>query len=65
MIERLLYAEVGEVAGKLHTGRSRNDQVATDFRLWGMEQIDSLIDGLHQLEKTLLVWAKESVSIIF
>ncbi len=65
LIERLLYAEVGEVAGKLHTGRSRNDQVATDFRLWGMEQIDSLIDGLHQLEKTLLVWAKESVSIIF
>jgi argininosuccinate lyase len=37
LVERMLYDEVGEVAGKLHTGRSRNDQVATDFRLWGME----------------------------
>ncbi|MDE0807697.1 MAG: lyase family protein, partial [Longimicrobiales bacterium] len=37
LVERLLYLEVGELAGKLHTGRSRNDQVATDFRLWGME----------------------------
>ncbi|MGD2069425.1 MAG: lyase family protein, partial [Gemmatimonadota bacterium] len=33
LVERLLFEEVGEVAGKLHTGRSRNDQVATDFRL--------------------------------
>ena len=33
-IERLLYAEIGEVAGKLHTARSRNDQVALDLRLY-------------------------------
>ncbi|TVP79080.1 MAG: argininosuccinate lyase, partial [Gemmatimonadales bacterium] len=37
LVERLLGEEVGPVAGKLHTGRSRNDQVATDMRLWGME----------------------------
>ena len=36
LVERLLREEVGPVAGKLHTGRSRNDQVSTDFRLWGM-----------------------------
>lgn len=36
LVERLLYEEVGEVAGKLHTGRSRNDQVATDTRLYAM-----------------------------
>ena len=65
LVERLLYAEVGELAGKLHTGRSRNDQVATDFRLWGMDQIDSLKDKLCQLETSLLSWARESVSIIF
>ncbi len=65
LVERLLYSEVGALAGKLHTGRSRNDQVATDFRLWGMEQIDSLIDSVHQLEIELLSWARESVSIIF
>ena len=64
LIERLLYSEVGDVAGKLHTGRSRNDQVATDFRLWGMEQIDSLVDDLLHLERTLLLWAKESVDTI-
>ncbi|MDQ3605912.1 MAG: lyase family protein, partial [Gemmatimonadota bacterium] len=36
LVERLLYQEAGPVAGKLHTGRSRNDQVATDARLWAM-----------------------------
>jgi argininosuccinate lyase len=36
LVERLLYEEVGSLAGKLHTGRSRNDQVATDARLWTM-----------------------------
>src|SRR5436190_16844195 len=39
LVERLLYAEVGPVAGKLHTGRSRNDQVATDLRLWTLTAI--------------------------
>jgi argininosuccinate lyase len=37
LVERLLYEEVGEIAGKLNTGRSRNDQVATDLRLWCLE----------------------------
>src|SRR4051794_24181761 len=37
LIDRLLHAEVGDVASKLHTGRSRNDQVATATRLWTME----------------------------
>ncbi len=36
LVERLLHEEIGEVAGKLHTGRSRNDQSATDLRLWGL-----------------------------
>ena len=38
-IEFLLYKKVGKVAGKLHTARSRNDQVVTDFRLWIRKQI--------------------------
>ena len=37
LVERLLGETAGPVAGKLHTGRSRNDQVATDFRLWALE----------------------------
>ncbi|GAB5388070.1 MAG: argininosuccinate lyase [Alphaproteobacteria bacterium] len=54
-VESRLKDLIGEVAGKLHTGRSRNDQVATDFRLWLRGAIDALcelIDGLsEQLEE--------------
>ena len=39
-VERRLTELIGPVAGKLHTGRSRNDQVAADFRLWVMEAIE-------------------------
>jgi argininosuccinate lyase len=44
-VERRLIELVGDVGGKLHTGRSRNDQVATDFRLWVLDAIDG-VDGL-------------------
>ena len=64
LVERLLHEEVGEVAGKLHTGRSRNDQVATDFCLWGMEVAEGLGVALTEVESTLLEWARESVDII-
>ena len=49
LVERLLIQEVGEVGGKLHSGRSRNDQVATDMRLWGrntLVRLDAAVDGL-------------------
>ncbi len=49
LVERLLRQEVGAVAGKLHTGRSRNDQVATDSRLWAMaavQRIDAMIGAV-------------------
>ena len=52
LVERRLGEIVGSVAGKLHTGRSRNDQVATDFRLWLMETIDQIDHALHQLQST-------------
>ncbi|MCH7855746.1 MAG: hypothetical protein IIB37_03255 [Gemmatimonadetes bacterium] len=64
LVERLLYEEVGEVAGKLHTGRSRNDQVATDFRLWGMEAAERLVGILGDVEAALLDWASQSVEVI-
>ncbi len=64
LVERLLHEEVGEVAGKLHTGRSRNDQVATDFRLWGMEKAEGLGEALAEVEGALLQWARESVDVI-
>jgi argininosuccinate lyase len=47
--ERRLTELIGPTAGKLHTGRSRNDQVATDVRLWLREEIGRLAGYLHQL----------------
>ncbi|MCF3973016.1 argininosuccinate lyase [Paracoccus salsus] len=46
-VEARLKEIIGEPAGRLHTGRSRNDQVATDFRLWVRDQCDAAIASLH------------------
>ncbi len=53
-VEAALAERVGSVAGKLHTGRSRNDQVATDLRLWTRRAIDRLDVGLLHWERALL-----------
>lgn len=65
LVERLLREEVGPLAGKLHTGRSRNDQVATDFRLWGMGAVRALEDELTGLMKSLLDQAEGSLDLLF
>jgi len=64
LVERLLYEQVGAVAGKLHTGRSRNDQVATDLRLWTLDAIDQLDEALTMLGRTLVMRAREGVDDI-
>jgi argininosuccinate lyase len=64
LVERLLYEEIGEAAGKLHTGRSRNDQVATDFRLWGMEAAVALATAVEGVAAALLELAERSVDHI-
>src|SRR5881409_2037114 len=64
LVERLLYNEVGGLAGKLHTGRSRNDQVATDLRLWTLDAIDHLDAGVAALGKTLVGKAKDRIDAI-
>jgi argininosuccinate lyase len=53
-VERRLSALIGAAAGKLHTGRSRNDQVATDFRLWMLDSLPLLDDALKGLQAALL-----------
>jgi argininosuccinate lyase len=53
-VERRLIEIVGEVGGKLHTGRSRNDQVATDFRMWAMRAADELHGELRQLQAAII-----------
>ena len=64
LVERLLYEEVGAVAGKLHTGRSRNDQVATDLRLWTLNAIDQLDADLAALGRTVLARAPEAECVV-
>ena len=64
LVERLLYDEVGPVAGKLHTGRSRNDQVATDLRLWTLAAIDHIDADLAALGRALVARAEEGVDIL-
>src|SRR5881394_3319627 len=64
LVERLLYAEIGAVAGKLHTGRSRNDQVATDLRLWTMDAIDELDAAVAALGSSLVAKAKDGMEPI-
>jgi argininosuccinate lyase len=53
-VEAALATRIGDAAGRLHTGRSRNDQVATDLRLWTRRAIDRLDAGLVGWERTLL-----------
>ncbi len=53
-VEARLKELIGEPAGRLHTARSRNDQVATDFRLWVRDQCDAAMGGITALQKALL-----------
>ena len=59
MIDRLLHTHVGDVASKLHTGRSRNDQVATATRLWTMDAIQQLDLGIRDVQRVLLSHAEQ------
>ncbi len=58
-VERILTERIGDLGKKLHTGRSRNDQVATDFRLYVLKQTEQLILQIEQLQKALLQRATE------
>jgi len=57
-VERRLTELIGATAGKLHTGRSRNDQVATDFRLWMLQTVPTLNNALRNLQAALVEQAE-------
>ena len=63
-IEERLREIIGPVAGRLHTARSRNDQVVTDLRLWIRQAIDVLDESLRKLQQTLLLRAEEGVEVV-
>lgn len=63
-IEALLTEKIGPVAGKLHTGRSRNDQVATDFHLYIKERLPKVVAAIKELQQALVRLASENVETI-
>jgi argininosuccinate lyase len=63
-IERSLIERIGDVGRKLHTGRSRNDQVSTDLRLWVRDQIDAISLGLIELQKAFIGRADQDAGVI-
>lgn len=62
--ERRLSELIGSLGGKLHTGRSRNDQVATDMRLWLLDEVDEINAGLKALISVLTERADKEQDVL-
>jgi len=63
-VEKLLIEEIGPVGGKLHTGRSRNDQVATDMHLYLRKRVVELVELLAKLQESLITQATANIDTI-
>ena len=63
-LEAALIDRIGETGGKLHMGRSRNDQVATDMRMWTREACDKTAHGIERLLAVLAVCAAENLEVL-
>lgn len=63
-VERELIKRIGDVGGKLHTGRSRNDQIVLDIRLFLRSEIDNILAALDKLQQQLVELAKKEISTI-
>jgi argininosuccinate lyase len=63
-VEKLLFEKIGEPAGKLHTARSRNDQVCTDIRLFMKDEIKQIADLIVDLQKVILDQAEKNAEAI-
>ena len=63
-VEGRLFDKIGDVAGRLHTARSRNDQVALDMRLYAKEAIKDVLDHIHRFRAALLEQAEANVEAV-
>lgn len=63
-IEAALVAKIGEAGKRLHTGRSRNDQIATDVRLWMRDQVDNIVGLLRDVQAALVAFAELHLDVI-
>ncbi|MDY0236295.1 MAG: argininosuccinate lyase [Gudongella sp.] len=63
-VESTLTERIGDLGKKIHTGRSRNDQVATDFRMYLGKEVDLLVDFIKKLEEVLITIAEDNLDTI-
>ncbi|HQD36647.1 MAG TPA: argininosuccinate lyase [Thermodesulfovibrio thiophilus] len=63
-IERALIEKIGNTGAKLHTARSRNDQVATDLRLYLRKEVSEIVELIHALQKTLISLAEKNIDTV-
>ena len=63
-IEMALRSKVGNIAGKVHTGKSRNDQVATDLKMWIKEKLDEIIKRIKQIQKSIIKKSEANLDVI-
>ena len=63
-IEMALREKIGNLAGKIHTGKSRNDQVATDLKLWVKEKIQKIVTKIIDIQKTIINKAEKNLDVI-
>jgi argininosuccinate lyase len=63
-VERLLTERIGELGGKLHTGRSRNDQVALDLRLYLRDEMKEIVEAIKALQSALTAKAKSHIDVV-
>ena len=63
-IEMSLKKKIGNLSGKIHTGKSRNDQVATDLKLWTKEKLDVLFKDIINIQKAIINKAENNLDVI-
>ncbi len=63
-VEMLLKKKIGDLSGKIHTGKSRNDQVATDLKLWIKEKLKIIIKQIKTIQLTTIKKAEKNIEII-
>ena len=63
-IEMSLKKKIGSLSGKIHTGKSRNDQVVTDLKLWTREKLDILVKNIIDIQKAIIKKAEINFSVI-
>lgn len=63
-IESALTDAIGDAGKRLHTGRSRNDQIATDVRMWARDQIDLIVELLEDIQRALVAFSEKHIDVI-